>query len=123
MKMQIKLSGRYLLAGVMHDIHPKNKQDVGKRLALSALKVAYGKNLVHSGPMYRSIEIKESEIRIGFNETGAGLMVKNRYGYVNGFTVAGADKIFYWAKAHIENENTIVVSCDEVSKPVAVCYN
>ncbi len=109
--------------GEANDIHPKNKQDVGKRLALSALKVAYGKDVVHSGPMYRSIEIKENEIRIGFSETGAGLMAKDRYGYVNGFTVAGADKIFYWAKAYIEDKNTVVISCDEVSKPVAVRYN
>ena len=109
--------------GEANDIHPKNKQDVGKRLALSALKIAYHQDVVYSGPMYKSMEIEESEIRIRFEETGSGLMVKNRYGYVNGFAVAGADKIFYWAKACIKDEKTVVITCDKVSKPVAVRYN
>jgi len=109
--------------GEANDIHPKNKQDVGKRLALSALKIAYKKNIVYSGPMYASIEIDKHEVSVKFNETGEGLMVKNKYGYVNGFALAGSDKVFYWAKAYIKNKDTIMVTCDEVSAPEFVRYN
>ena len=108
--------------GEADDVHPKNKQDVGKRLALSALKIAYNQDIVYSSPMYESMEITGNKIRIKFKETGSGLMAKNQYGYVNGFAVAGADKKFYWAKASIENENTVVLICNEVTKPVAVRY-
>lgn len=109
--------------GEANNIHPKNKQDVGKRLALSALKVAYKKNIVYSGPMYESIEINEPEVRVKFKEIGEGLMTINKYGYVNGFALAGADKIFYWAKAYIINKDTIKVICDKVSTPKFVRYN
>ncbi len=107
--------------GDANDIHPKNKQDVGKRLAVAALKIAYDKDVCTS-PTYESMQIDGNVVRIKFKETGKGLLVKNNYGYVNGFAVAGADKKFYWAKATIENENTVVVSCDAVENPVAVRY-
>ena len=107
--------------GNADDIHPKNKQDVGKRLAVAALKSAYDKDVVTS-PIYESMKVEGNVVRIKFKETGKGLVVKNNYGYVNGFAIAGADKKFYWAKATIENENTIIVSCDAVSNPVAVRY-
>ncbi len=107
--------------GNADDIHPKNKQDVGKRLALSALKKVYHKN-IPSSPTYESMKIKKNVVRIKFKETGEGLVVKNNYGYVNGFTVAGADKKFHWAKAYIENKNTIVVISDAVTEPIAVRY-
>ncbi len=109
--------------GEANDIHPKNKQDVGKRLALSALKVAYNKDIDYSGPMYESIEITDHKVRVKFKEIGEGLLVKNRYGYVNGFALAGADKIFHWAKAHIVNKDTIVLISDAVSAPKYVRYN
>ncbi len=103
------------------DIHPKNKQDVGKRLAITALKKVYGKNYVTS-PSFEAMQIDGSVVRVKFKEIGKGLVVKNNYGYVNGFALAGTDKKFYWAKATIENENTVVISCDAVKKPVAVRY-
>jgi len=107
--------------GDADDIHPKNKQDVGKRLAVAALKKVYDKDMSTS-PTFDAMQIKGNVVRIKFKETGKGLMVKNNYGYVNGFAVAGADKKFHWAKATIENENTVMVTCDAVANPVAVRY-
>jgi sialate O-acetylesterase len=108
--------------GEAGDIHPRNKQDVGKRLALNALKVAYGKNVVNSGPMFGSMEVKGKKAYIHFKETGSGLMVKNKYGYVNAFAIAGDDYQFHWAKAELVDDKTVVVSSAEVEKPVAVRF-
>ena len=103
------------------DIHPTNKQDVGKRLAISALKKVYNKEYAAS-PTYESMEVNKNVVHVKFNETGKGLIVKNKYGYVNGFTVAGADKKFHWAKAYLKDNNTVVVVCDAVAIPIAVRY-
>ncbi|MBT7790871.1 MAG: hypothetical protein HN757_18590 [Calditrichaeota bacterium] len=103
------------------NIHPLNKQEVGKRLMLSALKVAYGKNVVHSGPIYKSKQIKGTEIIITFDHIGAGISVKNKHGYVNEFEISGADKEFHWAKARLEGDKVVVWS-DKVEKPVAVRF-
>ncbi len=104
------------------DIHPKNKQDVGKRLALNALKVAYNKDIVYSGPMYKSVEFKDGKAFITFSETGSGLKAKDKYGYLKGFTVAGADKKFKWAKAEIVDSQTVVVYSEEIKDPKSVRY-
>lgn len=108
--------------GEADDIHPKNKQDVGLRLALNALKLTYNKDFTHSGPMYKSVEFKDGKAYITFSETGSGMMVKDRYGYVNGFSIAGSDKKFRWAKAEIIDNNRIVVYSDEIKNPVSVRY-
>lgn len=108
--------------GEANDIHPKNKQDVGVRLALNALKVAYGKEVVNSGPMYQSVNFRDGKAYISFTETGSGLMAKGKYGYVYGFSVAGADKKFHWAKAEIVDGKTVVVYSPTVAQPVAVRY-
>ncbi len=108
--------------GEADDIHPRNKQDVGKRLALNALKVAYDKEIVFSGPMFESVEFKDGKAYITFSETGSGLAVADKYGYVKAFSIAGADKKFYWAKAEIINKNTVVVQSYAVSNPVAVRF-
>jgi sialate O-acetylesterase len=107
--------------GDANDIHPRNKQDVGKRLAALALSKTYGKNTVCSGPVYKSMEVKGNEVTIAFNNVGGGLLVKDRYGYVMGFEVAGADRKFKYAKGVLQG-NTIVVSCAEVPTPVAVRF-
>ena len=107
--------------GEAEDIHPKNKQDVGKRLSIAALKVGYDKN-VNGSPMYDSMEIVKETIYVKWKNVGDGLRVKNKYGYVNSFSIAGADKKFYWAKAYIEDKNTVIVQCDKVKNPVAVRY-
>jgi sialate O-acetylesterase len=108
--------------GEADDIHPRNKQDVAKRLALNAFKMAYEKNVVHSGPMYDSVEFKDGKAYISFSETGSGLEVKDRYGYLKGFTVAGPDRKFHWAKAELVDNKTVVVYSEEISNPVSVRY-
>ena len=106
--------------GEWNDVHPLNKEDVGKRLALAAQKLAYGdKNIVHSGPIYESMKIEDSRITITFTNTGGGLAAQG--GELKYFAVAGADKKFVWAKAKIEG-NKAVVWDDNVVKPLAVRY-
>jgi sialate O-acetylesterase len=107
--------------GESHDIHPRNKQDVGKRLAAVALHDTYGKNVVYSGPVYQSMKVENGKAVVSFNAMGSGLMVKDRYGYVKGFEVAGDDHVFHYAKAFMEGDH-VVVYCDDVKAPVAVRY-
>jgi sialate O-acetylesterase len=101
------------------DLHPKNKQDVGKRLALWALARTYGKTIVYSGPMYTLMEVQGNKAILHFENIGGGLVAKGDS--LKGFAIAGADKKFVWADANIEG-NTVVVSSDKVSVPVAVRY-
>jgi sialate O-acetylesterase len=103
------------------DIHPKNKQDVGKRLAAIALHNVYGENNVYSGPSYQSIKTVGNKVILNFTNVGGGLIGKDKYGYIKGFEVAGADKQFHYAKASI-NGNTVVLYNDSLSSPVAVRY-
>jgi len=107
--------------GDAKDIHPKNKQDVGYRLALNALKTAYGKSLVYSGPIYRSMEVDGNKAILSFDHIGSGLIAKDKYGYLKAFSIAGQDKKFHWAKAEIKADKVIVYS-ENVPKPVAVRY-
>ncbi len=104
------------------DIHPKDKQTVGKRLALSALKVAYKQDLVYTGPVYNSMVASGNKVTLTFDETGEGLKIRDKYGYIKGFAVAGEDHIFYWAKGKLTGKNTLEVSSPEVTHPVAVRY-
>lgn len=107
--------------GEANDIHPKNKQDVGKRLAAVALHDAYKKDNVFGGPVYQSMKTDGNKIRITFQNTGSGLLAKDKYGYLKGFEVAGQDQLFHYAKAWIES-NEVIVSCDSVKAPVAVRF-
>ena len=105
--------------GNTRDIHPRNKQDVGKRLALWALAGTYGKkDLVYSGPLYKSMKIKGSTIRLEFNHVGGGLVSRDSKP-LSHFTIAGEDKKFVAATATIEG-GSVVVRADGVEKPVAV---
>ncbi|PUZ30000.1 sialate O-acetylesterase [Chitinophaga costaii] len=106
--------------GASHDIHPKNKQDVGYRLALSALKVAYHKNGVYTGPTYTSLKITGPYAVLTFANTGSGLIAKGT-GTLQEFVVAGADHQFVPAQAVIKG-NTVIVSSAQVLHPVAVRY-
>lgn len=107
--------------GVWNDIHPLNKKDVAKRLALSAQKTAYNeKDVVASGPLYKSMKIKGDSIILFFSDIGSGLMVKGG-GSLKEFAIAGKDKKFVWAKASIKNNNVVVWS-GNVKNPVAVRY-
>lgn len=106
--------------GDAKDIHPKNKQDVGKRLALWALAKVYGKDLVYSGPTYESMSIDGDKIRVKFGSVGGGLVARDA-DKLSGFAIAGEDHKFTWAEAKIDGDS-VVVSSPEVTKPVAVRY-
>ncbi len=102
------------------NIHPADKQDVGKRLAYWALNKTYGeKNVVYSGPLYKSMEVKGNKIIVSFTNTDGGLTSNNKP--LKGFEVRGADNIWKRATANINGDKVIVQSTD-VAKPVAVRY-
>jgi len=107
--------------GEADDIHPKNKQDVGYRLALQALKTVYGKNVVNNGPVYKSMKIDGDRVILTFDTQGSKISAKDKYGYVKGFAVAGEDRKFFWARASVVG-NQVIVSSDFVKNPVAVRY-
>jgi len=102
------------------DIHPKNKQDVGKRLALHALAKIHGKQVVCSGPMFESMKIENGQAILSFDHADGGLETPGN-AELKGFAIAGADKKFVWASAKIEGDK-VVVANDEVKEPVAVRY-
>ena len=105
--------------GDAHDIHPKNKQDVGRRLAGWALATVYGRGGEWSGPLYRAAAIEGDRIRITFDHAGGGLVAHG--GTLRGFTIAGPDGRFVPAEAHIDGA-TVVVSSPSVPSPAAVRY-
>ena len=115
-----------------NDIHPRNKQDVGGRLAQWALHQTYGKkDLVPTGPLYKSHKVKGNAIHLTFDHIGKGLMVGKKIkleptaevkgGKLEHFAIAGEDKKWFWAEATIDGE-TVVVKSSDVRKPVAVRY-
>lgn len=114
------------------DIHPRDKLDVGLRLALAARHSAYGEEIVHSGPLYKSMQVEGGAIRLTFNHIGSGLVLGIPPWTPNGkapipptelkgFGIAGADRKWVWAKAILDGDS-VVVSSDEVPHPVAVRY-
>lgn len=106
--------------GEANDIHPKNKQEVGRRLALIARAKVYKEDIAFSGPAYQSHKIEGSTVILNFDHANGGLEAK-RGTVLKGFVMAGEDKKFYWADAKIVG-NTVVVSSPDVAKPVAVRY-
>jgi len=102
------------------NIHPKNKQEVGRRLALIALAKTYGDQIVYSGPSLISHQIKGSTMSLDFKFTDGGLVAKDGAS-LTGFSIAGEDQQFHWAKAVVQG-NHIIVSSTEVTAPVAVRY-
>lgn len=105
--------------GDASDIHPKNKQDVGKRLAAWALAKDYGQNIEYSGPTYASHAVEGGKIRLTFGHANGGLVAKD--GELKGFAIGGADGKFVWATASIDGK-TVVVSSPGVAAPTAVRY-
>ncbi len=103
------------------DIHPTNKQDVGKRLAALALNNLYSKNMICNGPIFKSMEIKNDQVILSFDNIGTGLYTPDKYGYIKGFEIAGKDQVFHYAKAFIKG-NTIVLFNEKVENPVAVHF-
>ena len=106
--------------GQADDIHPRNKQDVGKRLALNALHTTYDQDIVPSGPIYRDMKIEGSEIHLSFDHVAKGLVTPANEPLL-GFSIAGQDRRFVWADAHIQGEK-VVVSSPQVAEPLAVRY-
>jgi sialate O-acetylesterase len=102
------------------DIHPKNKQDVGKRLALASLGRDYGVKGEYSSPIYKSMTVTGSSITLKFDHIGSGLTTPNGEA-LKGFAIAGDDKKFVWADAKIVG-GTVVVSSAQVPHPTAVRY-
>jgi sialate O-acetylesterase len=128
------------------DIHPVWKKPVGERLALAARKIAYGEEIIYTGPLYRGMKVKEDKIILRFDQVGEGLggarvnydkipgadktgggalSFSSRSGRIDeplvGFTIAGEDRRFVWARAQIEGDK-VVVSSPQVPNPVAVRY-
>lgn len=106
--------------GDEHNLHPANKQEVGRRLALAALANVYDGRVAASGPVFSSSKIEGGKILIRFKQPGGGLLAKDGDA-LKGFAIAGADRKFTWADAKIEG-GKIVVQSDRVPKPVAVRY-
>lgn len=105
--------------GEEKDIHPKNKQDVGKRLALWAEKIAYGNDVVYSGPTYKSMRVEGNMAIIDFENIGGGLIAKGDK--LEGFAIRGEDGVWHAASATID-DHRVIVQHEDVPKPVAVRY-
>jgi len=119
--------------GETSDIHPKNKQDVGKRLAQWAFAKTYGLDVVPSGPLFEKMAVEQGKARIHFKHIGKGLIIGKKDGLkpteeividakLERFAIAGKDKIWVWANAVIDGD-TVVVSHPDVPVPVAVRYS
>ncbi|MEZ5426855.1 MAG: sialate O-acetylesterase [Pyrinomonadaceae bacterium] len=107
--------------GEASDIHPKNKLDVGRRMAVWALKNVYGEKNLSDSPRFKKAEIKGSKIVLTFDDVGAGLQIKDG-DRLDEFAIAGADKKFVWADAVIIGKNKVEVSSPSVPDPLAVRY-
>jgi sialate O-acetylesterase len=107
--------------GNSNDIHPTNKQDVAHRLAANALKFNYNQDVTYSSPMYESVKLEDGKATISFKLTGKGLEIRDKFGYLKGFEIAGEDKVFYYAKAELV-DNKVVVYHPKGLKPTSVRY-
>jgi sialate O-acetylesterase len=105
--------------GEENDIHPKKKEPVGARLALLARKIGYGQEIVAMGPVYKKLRTEGNRVVLSFDNVGAGLECRGTN--LTGFTIAGADRVFYPADAEIRGE-TVVVSSSAVEHPVAIRF-
>ena len=108
--------------GEANDIHPKNKQDVGRRLALVALAKTYQKNVPFSGPVFESMSFAQGQdgVLLKFNHADGGLAARG--GELKGFAVAGEDRKWHWADAKVLGPDSVILRSDKVSKPIAVRY-
>ena len=104
------------------NIHPKDKADVGFRMASKALKMVYHLPGFSESPLFKSVDFNGNYAVVDFTHAENGLMAKDKYGYLRGFELAGADHKFYYAQAVITDGNKVKVWCDQVAQPVAVRY-
>jgi len=101
------------------DVHPQKKRHAGDRLARAALASVYGRDIVGSGPVYRSMKVTGEKVRLRFDHVGGGLVAHG--GRLRGFALAGEDRMFFWAEGKIEGDS-IVLRSKDVPKPVAARY-
>ncbi|MBC2602699.1 sialate O-acetylesterase [Puniceicoccus vermicola] len=106
--------------GEANNIHPKNKQDVGKRLGLQAEEIAYGHNIVANGPTFASLEIEDNEAVLTFENAEGGIVAQGDT--ENAFAICGPDGKFVWADSVTVDGNTIRVSTETIDEPEAVRY-
>ena len=107
--------------GEADDIHPRNKQDVGYRLALGALNLAYGKTIPYQGPVCTGHQIQGPEVLLQFDRLEGQWAIPDKYGYIRGFALAGPDGVYHWAKARLDGQKIIVWS-DKVLEPRHLQY-
>lgn len=105
--------------GEANDLHPHDKMSVGNRLAITALNMAYGIDSIHQSPRYKSMQVVGDSIIVTFTGNFTG---RDKYGYVRAFSIAGADKVYHWARAYVKGENAVVVYSPNVKSPVSVRY-
>jgi len=103
------------------DVHPINKQEVGRRLSALAFNRIYNKRMIDSGPVFKSMKIAGDKVVVSFENIGSGLTTADRSGNVRGFEIAGSDQIFYEATGIIQG-NKVVLSSERVGSPVAVRF-
>jgi len=108
--------------GDAFNIHPRDKADVGLRLADKALTLVYHLSGFPESPLYKSSEFKDGYAVVSFANADKGLMAKDKYGYIKGFELAGPDHKFYYAQASVVDGNKVKVWCSQVTQPVAVRY-
>ncbi len=121
--LEVPMTGQAVIIdiGDADDIHPRNKKDVGYRLALPAREQVYGEDVVPGSPRYASHTIVGNHVVIEFQQVGDGLIIKDRYGYLRGFSIIDEDGSHEWAQAKLENGKVIFWS-DKVVNPVSVRY-
>ncbi len=107
--------------GEAHDIHPKNKLDVGKRMTLWALAEAYGRKITSSGPGFSKASVAGGKIVLTFDHVGQGVRIRDG-DKLDEFAVAGVDHKWHWAEARIVGKNRIEVWSDAVPQPLAARY-
>jgi sialate O-acetylesterase len=110
--------------GEARDIHPRNKLDVGKRMARWALADVYKQKILKSGPVFQKAQIDGAKIVVTFSEVGSGLKLRSgaTLTRLDEFAIAGADRKWYWAEAKVVGRNRVEVWSPQVAQPVAVRY-
>lgn len=108
--------------GTHSDIHPKNKQEVGRRLAHEALRIAYGRSAALPGPSFASAKRAGNAVVVTLADTGSGLKAEGGTIGERLFALAGSDGTFVWAEATLNSDNTVTVSSESVKDPVKVRY-
>ncbi|GAB3431250.1 sialate O-acetylesterase [Niabella aquatica] len=105
--------------GEANNLHPHNKLEVGNRLGMTALSMVYGIDSIETSPEYKSMQVERDSIIVTFNQH---IICRNKYGYIDGFAIAGNDNVFHWARAYVKNNHSVVVYSPAVKSPANVRY-